>query len=92
MTAKSLIREVKKRGGTAELISKMRPGFGGKMYESFTVVGQLNDHDIHMIGDHSSFFTVREISKRGYFDPGADYNSGGYTFCNRIKDLDWAIS
>jgi len=57
----------------------------------YEVNGTLNGYDVHMYGESSGYFTVRAISKRGYYDPCSDYNSGGYTFCNRLKDLDWAI-
>lgn len=89
MKAASLQKAIQKLGGTAEI--KTVPTTYGEKRE---LVGELNGHDVHMIisnySDGQDFFTVRAITKRGEYDPGSDYNPGGYTFCNRIKDLNWA--
>lgn len=63
------------------------------------VVGELKGYDVHMFLSNSgqpqdggnSCYTVRSISRRGEYDPSSDYNSGGFTFCNRLTDLDWAV-
>lgn len=91
MKASSLIGEIEKRGGTAKLVTEEHKAWDGKPRTSYHVEGMLREHDIHMFGQECDFFTVRHISKRGYYDPTSDYNSGDYKFCNRIKDLDWAI-
>lgn len=97
MLATSLINGIIKRGGEAALVTEtLTDHFTGETRERSEVVGTLNGHDVHAycdsFGKTDAFghFTTRKISQRGYFDPCADYNSGGYTFCDRIKDLDWA--
>ena len=54
------------------------------------VVGEVRGYDVHAYGDTFASFTVRHQGKRGHHDPFSDYNSGGYTFCDRLKDLEWA--
>lgn len=149
MLAKNLVREIIKRGGTAEITERegnrsdcknchkfivrhnVLVGYeGGEDYTAWfldpdydkfiegetngqrcEVTGQAHDphrdyelsgvlgsYDVHMYlsnsGDPktggSSYFTVRAISKRGTYDMGSDYNPGQWTFCSRLKDLDWA--
>lgn len=147
MLAKNLVRQIIKRGGTAEIVERDRresictscgryvvkhdvicayeggedytAWFLNPMYEAFEgdgegceatgddhtpvrdweVTGTLRNYDVHMYLSNggqpedggSSYFTVRAISKRGQYDMGADYNPGGWTFCDRLKDLDWAV-
>ena len=78
MTAQNLVKAIEKMGGTATV-------------EDGAVTGELNGYDIEMLGNDSRFYTIRRINKRGYYDLGSDYNPGGYTFCNRIKDLGWTL-
>lgn len=69
-------------------------GCGAVRTEERELSGSLGNSDVHMfLGDDggSSYFTVREVSRRGEHDPFSDYNPGGYTFCNRLRDLDWAV-
>lgn len=79
MTSTRLKREIVRLGGTVE----DRQGGG--------LNAVLNGYDIKMITDTCSFFTVRPVAKRGYFDPAADYNSGDYSFYHRIKELAYAV-
>lgn len=66
--------------------------------KSYEVAGILGNYDVHAFcqpdwqtGKPSfSSYTVRHTSKRGEYDPYSDYNPGGYTFCSRLADLDWA--
>lgn len=96
MKAINLKKEIEKRGGFAKIVVETKTAslrYGQtepETYESVELIGELNGHDVHMHSDESSFYTTRRISDRGYNDPGSDYNPSGYTFCNRIKDLDWA--
>lgn len=91
MKATTLKRAIEKRGGTARIITEQlkpnefRPNGG----TSVNLYGELRGYDIHMIGDESSFYTGRRVTQRGHYDPGSDYNSGGYTYCHRQNDLDW---
>lgn len=88
MLHKNIVRGIIKRGGTAAI---ERDHVGRDC-----VVGLLNGYDVHCYpgnGEPSnSYFTVRPTYKRGDYDPTSDYNPGGWTFCNRISDLDWACS
>lgn len=94
MQAKRLRNAIVKRGGTAE-ITERDPGHGAVTYE---LSGTLNGSDVHMFLANrgtpdtggNSYYTVRPITKRGAHDPFSDYNPGGWTFCNRIADLEWA--
>lgn len=91
MKASTLVKAIEKRGGKARLVFKHLDRGGKLIY----VEGELNNHDIFFRGngidnDSSSFYTVRPFSKRGYYDPGSDYNPSDYTFCHTQKDLDWA--
>lgn len=88
MKAVSLVRKIKSLGGTAELLSQVRQGIDGD-YTLYVVKGELNGYDVHMHDLDSSYFTVRHQSKRNYYDPGADYNNGGHSFCHRLIDLDY---
>lgn len=141
MLAKNLVREIVKRGGTAEITDREGrhsrctgcgtgltfhhvicayeggedyntwladtdngtdcPGTPSAKHEpviDYELSGTLGSYDVHMYlsnsGDPqtggSNYFTVRSISKRGTYDIGSDYNPGQWTFCNRLKDLDWA--
>lgn len=87
MKAQSLINAVERLGGTAKIVESKSTGFGGKMYVTHHVEGILNGYDIHMHGLESSFFTTRAIKDRNYYDPGSDYNSGGYQFARKLKYL-----
>lgn len=66
--------------------------------KSWEVIGTLKGYDVHMFVANlgqpddggNNYFTVRAISKRGHHDPFSDYNPGGWTFCNRLADLEWA--
>lgn len=78
MTAQNLVKAIEKMGGTATV-------------EDGAVTGELNGYDIEMLGNDSRFYTIRSIKDRGYYDPTSDYNSGDYTFFNRIKDLGWTL-
>lgn len=90
MKAQSLVKAIISRGGTAE-IKVIKTNYG----ERRDVIGELKDHDIEMhVSDYSGgsdYYTVRHKNKRGHYDPYADYNTGDWTFCHRLKDLDWAI-
>lgn len=90
MKAINLINAVKKLGGTATLKKVEHKDYKNEPRTSYSVEGELNGYDVHMIGQSCSFFTTRRISDRGHFDAGSDYNSGGYAFYNRIKDLEYA--
>lgn len=97
MKAITLQREIIKRGGNARIVNEHVTGAAGE-WERSDLLGELNGYDIEMIltngrtiTGENDFYTVRRVSDRGYFDPGSDYNSGGYTFCHKIKDLDWAV-
>ena len=84
MKAASLKKAIERLGGTAKIVNN---GHGDN------VEGILNGHDIHMSGNNGydiGFYTVRAISKRGTYDAGSDYNSGDYTFCEKINQLAWA--
>lgn len=139
MLAKNLVRQIIKRGGTAEIrkrggttssyctgcgeyvtfrrvLSMVGPDYDAWLAEDgdichpsedgkhtgnfqWEVVGELNGHDVHMFlcnggqpdKGGNSYYTTRAIANRGYFDPSSDYNSGNWTFCNRLSDLDWAV-
>jgi hypothetical protein len=92
MLAKNLVRQIVKRGGTAKIIERQH------VSGAFEVSGELNGYDVHMFLSNggtperggSSYYTVRPIAQRGHHDPFSDYNPGGWTFCNRLSDLDWA--
>ena len=96
MKAIRLVSAIRKMGGTAEIRTETVEYGARAGAVTKKVVGELNGNDILMRLDHydgfegKDYFTVRSIEKRGYYDPGADYNSGDWTFCNRIKDLEWA--
>jgi hypothetical protein len=133
MLAKNLVKQITKRGGTAEIVERDMRGsvcqvcgdqirkhnvlnMTGDDYDAWfsedflprenpeqckdgsahmpaievEVVGELRGYDVHMYGDSNGYFTTRAISKRGEYDQGSDYNPGGWTFCNRLTDLDWA--
>lgn len=75
MTAQNLKNKIVKLGGKVQKTSK-------------GVKGTLNGWDVHLIGHTSTFFTTRRITDRGHYDPGSDYNSGGYRFEYRLKDLE----
>lgn len=95
MKAISLKRAIERRGGKAEIIVSETRGFEGKIYLGYNLDGTLNGHDIHMIlnsDKEGSFFTSRLIKNRGQYDPGSDYNSGGYTFYRKIKWLDELVA
>jgi hypothetical protein len=90
MKATSLKRAIESRGGTAEIIkTHIKSPATGKEWDRISLKGTLNGWDVEMIGDESGFFTMRRITNRGHYDPGSDYNSGGYDFCNKLKELDW---
>lgn len=94
MKALSLVNAIKKMGGTAKIVSENKSSeIQGVRREwvSSEVVGELNGYDIQMYlgeDDSSSFFTARKIANRGYFDAGADYNTGGFEYNHRVKDLE----
>lgn len=142
MLAKNLVREIVKRGGTAEIVargtrnstcvncgeavtkhhvlnmngpdyeawfshyqpmenldhSRCADGSKHKGRESYELSGVLGSYDVHMFLSNlgtpdkggNSCFTVRSISRRGEYDQSSDYNPSGWTFCNRLRDLDWA--
>lgn len=99
MQAKRLRNAIIKRGGTAEITARnLRHNPDFHDIKEYELSGELNGYDVHMYlsnpGDPatggSSFYTVRQVAKRGHNDPFSDYNPGGWTFCNRIADLDWA--
>jgi hypothetical protein len=86
MKATNLQSAIIKMGGTAQITRQtFKNEFGEHLRVNLN--GTVNGYDVSMHGEQASFFTVRAISKRGHYDPGSDYNSGDYTFCNRIKDL-----
>lgn len=98
MKLQSVKREIEKRGGTSTISKTLFTGFHatGNDYKH-KLIGELNGYDIEMDGnglngEESSYFVIRPISKRGEYDPSSDYNPSGYTFCNRIKELDWTKS
>lgn len=90
MLAKNLQKAVIQRGGEASIIER-----NGAGYE---LTGTLGNYDVHMFlcnggnpaSGGNSYFTVRPMAARGQYDPFSDYNPGGWTFCDRIKDLAWA--
>lgn len=86
MKATSLLSAIEKLGGTASLITNTYNT--GRTITSLE--GILNGYDIAMHTEETDFYTVRSISKRGTYDMGSDYNSGDYTFCNKLKELSWA--
>lgn len=88
MKAMSLIRKIEKLGGTAEIVSEESRGYDGQAWASHEVVGELNGYDIHMDDLESDFYTVRSVEQRGHYDPGSDYNPGGYSFRYRLSDLE----
>ncbi|QOH56222.1 hypothetical protein [Rhodococcus rhodochrous] len=88
MKANSLVSKIQKMGGTASLISEKRTDYDGRPWTKHEVVGELNGFDIHMDDLESDYFTVRHESKRDHFDPGSDYNPGGFRFCYRLRDLE----
>lgn len=90
MKATSLKRAIESRGGSAEIVVSY-PFPEHTTTAKIELVGELAGYDLHMHGDHSDFYTGRRQSKRGEYDPGSDYNPGGYTFLNRLKDLDWLV-
>ncbi len=101
MLAKNLQRAIEKRGGTAQITSRegmQRSPFSGERPEAWELSGTLGGYDVHMYLSNggqpanggNSYFTVRPISKRGEHNPFSDYNPGGWTFCNRLRDLEWA--
>jgi hypothetical protein len=102
MQAKRLRNAIVKRGGSAaiKLREHMRPDpLTGTVPQHWELSGELNGYDVHMFlcnggqpaDGGNSYYTVRRISMRGHHDPCSDYNPGGWTFCNRIADLDWAV-
>lgn len=91
MKATTLKRAIEARGGSATINTKRIVNeFAPNGREWTNLKGQLNGYDIEMIGEESTFFTAREVGKRGHYDAGSDYNSGGYTFGHTQNDLDWA--
>ena len=88
MKATSLKRAIEARGGTAQIEIHASTPERGIPHTKTKVSGILNGHDVEMHDDDSTYFTARPVSKRGHYDPGSDYNSGGYSFYRRIKDLD----
>lgn len=91
MKAANLVSAIKRMGGTAKIVSEPKHSeIQGirREWVSHEVVGELNGYDIQMHGLDQSFWTARKVSNRGYFDAGADYNTGGYEFNHRIKDLE----
>jgi hypothetical protein len=101
MLAKNLKRAIEKRGGAAAITLRdgmQRDPITGERPEAWELSGTLNGYDVHMFLCNSgtpdsggnSYFTVRPSSKRGEYNPSSDYNPGGWTFCNRLRDLDWA--
>jgi hypothetical protein len=89
MKAKSLVRKINQLGGTAEIISEERTGHNDKKRMYHKVLGTLNGYDVEMIDLDSSFYTIRRISQRGAYDPGSDYNPGGWIFCHRLNELQY---
>ena len=104
MLAKNLKRAIEKRGGTAAIIPLLqgdaigRHWLTGERPEAWELSGVLGAYDVHMFlcnggtpeSGGNSYYTVRPIAKRGHHDPFSDYNPGAWTFCNRLRDLDWA--
>lgn len=83
----NLKRAIEKRGGTAVIA----PDHIGRV----CLNGELSNNDVHMYPRNgkpeNDYYTVRPITRRGAHDPFSDYNPGGWTFCNRLRDLDWAV-
>mgnify|MGYP001602237600 CR=1 FL=1 len=86
MTGTNLLKAIKKLGGEATLKVETFYGSFGPT-DRTSVEGTLNGYDIEWSSGNSRCFTVRRISQRGEYDPGSDYNPGGYAFYDRIKDL-----
>lgn len=88
MKIKSVKNRIEKLGGKANYeISETE--FSRQYHE---LNGIINGYDIHMFNngdDETDFFTARKVENRGEYDPGSDYNPGGYIFCNRVNDIDW---
>ena len=82
MTIKAITSKITKLGGTYTItIDKI-----GREELS----GILNDHDIEFT-EGDTFYTSRSITKRDYYDAGSDYNPSGYTFHNRVKELEYVL-
>jgi hypothetical protein len=101
MLAKNLKRAIERAGGTAAITRRdgmRRDPITGERPECYELSGELRGYDVHMFIANrgtpetggNSYFTVRPIAQRGHNDPFSDYNPGGWTFCNRLRDLDWA--
>lgn len=88
MKAASLVKKIEALGGTAAVVSE-KHSWGAQQ----TVSGQLVGYDIRMVlqDGGASFFTSRAQSKRGQYDPGSDYNPGGYSYHRRLRDLEWLV-
>lgn len=89
MKLESVKRKIDKMGG--ETAWKLRDYTGGDN-EYYELVGTLNGWDIKMRPngneETNTYFTMRRITDRGYFDQGSDYNPSGWTFCYKVKDLE----
>lgn len=99
MKATNLLKAIEKLGGTGSVVTRTleMKGYCDVPYlrTKVTLTATLAGYDVEMNCDEdgeTDFYTVRRISQRGHFDAGSDYNSGGYTFCNRIKELAWAVN
>lgn len=101
MQAKNLKRAIEKAGGRAEITRRdgMRPDpITGEKPEAWELSGELRGYDVHMFlcnggtpaRGGNDYFTVRPVARRGHHDPFSDYNPGAWTFCNRLRDLEWA--
>jgi hypothetical protein len=95
MKLANLKRAIEKRGGEATVTQEtLTDRYTGRDWPHWELSGTLNGHDVSMTGsngtDSCGFYTTRAIAKRGHYDMGSDYNPGGWTFCNRLKDLEWA--
>lgn len=91
MKASNLKKAIERFGGQAEIITTHVRGERGNEWDRVDLKGTLHGFDIEMHGEESDFFTARRIKDRGYFDPGSDYNSGGYSFYHRLKELQWLV-
>lgn len=78
MITKSIVKAVKKLDGVI-LREKENSMFA-----------MCRGYYIEFIG--GSVLTIRKTSKRKDFDPGSDYNPGGYIFLRRIKDLNYYLA
>ena len=101
MQAKRLRNAIIRAGGEAKIVRRdgmRRDPITGEAPESWELSGTLRGYDVHMFLSNggtpnsggNSYYTVRHIEQRGHHDPFSDYNPGGWTFCNRIADLEWA--